>query len=225
MSMMKVRFSERSERLGNVEWVFGLFLLCMLVSAFFFWVTSEIVFNPRSCRQWPVRNGIDPCSRVWLFIMPAIAATFAFKAFKLIVDILFDFWRPLQNRPMSQMLRCFLRLKRMRLDQVVMGDSIEIHFVTLADNYQPYRAFTLTIEEMPRFIFYRGDHSDISPSCIFQEGALLEFSYLADSTGLDYARAKVRCEYEGQVYHGELELEAESYELRILPKSALEKRQ
>jgi hypothetical protein len=157
--------------------------------------------------------------------MPAIAGTFAFKAFKLIIDVLFDFWRPLQNRPLSRMLRCFLRLKRMRLDQVVMGDSIQLHFVTLADNYLPYRAFTLKIKEMPRFIFYRGEHSDISPSCIFREGALLEFSYLADSTGLDYARAKVRCEYEGQVYHGELELEADSYELRILPKSALEKRQ
>lgn len=225
MSIKKIRFSERSERLGNVEWVFGLFLFCMLISAFFFWVTSEIVLHPTSCRQWPVRNGIDPCSRIWLFIMPAIAGTFAFKAFKLIIDVLFDFWRPLQNRPLSRMLRCFLRLKRMRLDQVVMGDSIQLHFVTLADNYLPYRAFTLKIKEMPRFIFYRGKHSDISPSCIFREGALLEFSYLADSTGLDYARAKVRCEYEGQVYHGELELEADSYELRILPKSALEKRQ
>lgn len=225
MSIRKIRFSERSERLGNVEWLFGLFLFCMLISAFFFWVTSEIVLHPTSCRQWPVRNGIDPCSRIWLFIMPAIAGTFAFKAFKLIIDVLFDFWRPLQNRPLSRMLRCFLRLKRMRLDQVVMGDSIELHFVTLADNYLPYRAFTLKIKEMPRFIFYRGEHSDISPSCIFREGALLEFSYLADSTGLDYARAKVRCEYEGQVYHGELELEADSYELRILPKSALEKRQ
>lgn len=225
MSIKKIRFSERSERLGNVEWVFGLFLFYILISAFFFWVTSEIVLHPTSCRQWPVRNGIDPCSRIWLFIMPAIAGTFAFKAFKLIIDVLVYFWRPLQNRPLSRMLRCFLRLKRIRLDQVVVGDSIELHFVTLADNYQPYRAFTLTIEEMPRFIFYRGDHSDISPTCIFQEGAILEFSYLADSTGLDYARAKVRCEYEGQVYHGELELEADSYELRILPKSALEKRQ
>ena len=225
MSIKKIRFFERSERLGNVEWVFGLFLFYMVAGAFLFWVASAIINDPASCRRLRIIPGQDACGLVWLFLMCAIGGAFVFNAFKLIIDLLFDFWRPLQNRPLSRTLRCFLRLKRMRLDQVVMGDSIELHFVTLADNYLPYRAFTLKIKEMPRFIFYRGDHSDIHPSCIFREGAILEFSYLADSTGLDYARAKVRCEYEGQVYHGELELEADSYELRILPKSALEKRQ
>lgn len=225
MSMKKIRFSERAERLGNVEWIVGLFLFYMLISAFFFWVTSEIVLNPRSCRQWPVRNGIDPCSRIWLFIMPAIACTFGFNASKLIINVPYYFWRPLQARPLGRMLRCFLRLKRMRLDQVVRGDSLELHFVTLTDSFKPYQAFTLTIKEMHRFVFYRGDHVDNYPGCIFQEGALLEFSYLADSKGLDYARARVRCEHEGQVYHGELELEADSYELRLLPTSVLENRQ
>lgn len=225
MSIKKIRFFERSERLGNVEWVFGLFLFYMVAGAFLFWVASAIINDPASCRRLRIIPGQDACGLVWLFLMCAIGGAFVFNAFKLIIDLFFDFWRPLQNRPLSGTLRCFLRLKRMRLDQVVMGDSIELHFVTLADNYQPYRALTLTIKEMHRFNFYQGDRIDISPDCIFRESALLEFSYLADSTGLDYARAKVRCEYEGQVYHGELELEADSYELRILPKSALGKRQ
>lgn len=225
MGMKKIRLFERSERIGNVEWVFGLFLLCMLIGAFFFWVASAIINDPASCRRLRIIPGLDACGLVWLFLMCAIGGAFVFNAFKLIIDLYMGFWRPLQTRPLSRTLRCLLRLKRMRLDQVVMGDSIELHFVTLADNYQPYRAFTLTIKEMHRFNFYQGNRIESSPDCIFQEGAILEFSYLADSTGLDYARAKVRCEYEWQVYHGELELEADSYELRILPRSALEKRQ
>lgn len=225
MSMIKIRFFERSERLGNVEWVFGLFLLSLLIGGFCFWLASLVINDPTTCRRLRVIRVLDVCGPVWLFLMCAIAGTFVLHSFKRIVDLGIDFWRPLQSLPLGRTLRCLLRLKRMRLDQVVMGDSIELHFVTLADNYQPYRAFTLTIKEMHRFNFYQGDRIDSSPDCIFQEGALLEFSYLADSTALDYARAKVRCEYEGQVYHGELELEADNYELKILPRSALEKRQ
>jgi hypothetical protein len=225
MILEEMRFVERWERLGNIEAVTWKFLWCVALSAACLWLVLEYIPGSDMCRYRGRMRTSGVCSLGFFSVISVFALMSAFMALKIAVDLCVKFWRPLPRRAISPVLRALVLLKRMHLEKVTKGDALEFSFTTLGANFKPYRALTLKIKGMHRFIFYRGDHCDVSPSSIFQEGALLEFSYLADSTGLDYARVNVRCEHQGQVFRGELELEADSYELRLLPKSVLEKRQ
>jgi len=228
MNLKEIRFFERWERLDAltvVAWLF-LFLIAAVISSGFFFLALRPIFDPDFChyvRTPRARKSCEPGSMFEAFTIGSVFTYFTLKlALGSCVEVLF---RPLARRPLSSILRMFLLFKRVRLDKVAVNGSVDLRFASLHGNYQTYQAFTLKIKNLQRLTFYQGDYIDISPSSIFREGALLEFSYLADSTGLDYARARVRCEYEGQVFHGELELEADSYELRLLPRSVLENRQ
>jgi hypothetical protein len=79
--------------------------------------------------------------------------------------------------------------------------------------------FALNVKGMQKFNFYNVDNEPVSASCIFRGGALLEFSRVKDSAELDCARIMVSSQYQGAFYYGQLELEAESYEIRALPKA------
>lgn len=224
MSLIKIRFVERWNRLEGMEKIVWAFLMCSVLSIAVLWLLYEHRAATVMCRAYyNIRLRIplsrdSACVPLVVLLGVALACYLATNAFKIMFLLFRNFCRPLQRRDFSPVLRSFLLLKRMRLERVLKNHSLELHFTTLADNFKPYRAFVLKIEAIQSFTFYDVDNKAISASVIFQEGAPLEFAQVADSTGLEYARIDVSCEYQGHYFSGQLELEAASHELRMMPK-------
>jgi hypothetical protein len=218
MNIKRLRLVERWERLENVENKAWMFLLFVALAVGFFWVATEPIHRPHVCQSRSLQSR-GACGVDRIFFWSAVACLFGFLAFKVVSDLVDDFCRPLQTRAFSPTLRIFLSLKRMRLERVFKSDELELSLTTLDDNHKPYQPFTFKINGIHKFNFYDRDNKPVSADCIFRGGALLEFSRVRDSAGLDCARVMVSSQYRGAFYVGQLELEAESYEIRALPKA------
>jgi len=226
MNLKNLRLVERWERLEEIYTCVGLFLLFITVSGMFFWIAGEPSRDPGGCVRVggkfssPGRLSCDPDDIMFVLLFGVISGFLSlYIAFMPIIDIFKEFLKPLQSRAFSPTLRVFLLLKRMRLERVFKSDALELNLTTLDDNHKPYQPFTFKIKGIHKFNFYNRDNEPVSADCIFRGGALLEFSRVKDSSDLDCARVMVSSLYQGAFYSGQLELEAESYEIRALPKA------
>ena len=218
MSLKNLRLGERWERLENVERTLWVFLLFTTLCVATFWVVSEPIRDPDVC-TYRVARRHGACAPVGMLLASLAAFAFGFAALKPVIDLFYVFCHPLQSRAFSPTLRVFLLLKRMRLERVFKSDAFELSLTTLDDNHKPYQPFTFKINGIHKFNFYNRDNEPVSADCIFRGGALLEFSRVKDSAELDCARVMVSSQYQGAFYYGQLELEAESYEIRALAKA------
>jgi len=226
MNLRNLRLVERWERLEELHTCVGFFLLFIAVSGVFFWIAGEPLRDPRGCVVFSGKGSSSGClscdaGDVMFVVLFGVVSGLlcVYIAFMPIVDIFKQFLKPLQSRAFSPTLRVFLLLKRMRLERVFKSDAFELSLTTLDDNHKPYQPFIFKINGIHKFNFYNRDNEPVSADCIFRGGALLEFSRVKDSAELDCARVMVSSQYQGAFYYGQLELEAESYEIRALAKA------
>ena len=193
------------------------FLLHSASCVALFWLVSEPARDSDICRYGGLL-GSGLCTTSGVLLGSVFAAVSGFMAFKVIVDFFGVFSRS-YKKPFDPTLRVLLFLKRMRLEKFLPGDGLELVLVVLDDDLQAQRSFSLKVKGMEKFNFYTDDSQPVSADCIFRGGALLEFSRVKDSAELDCARVMVSSQYQGAFYYGQLELEAESYEIRALAKA------
>ena len=216
---MKLKNNHTAQQCKPLEHVWSvvcIFLLHAASSVALFWLISEPQRDSGICRYAGLL-GSSLCTTSGVLLGSAFAVFSGFMAWKAVIDF-FDMFSISPKDPFDPTLRVLLYLNRVRLEKVLYGDVLELDFIVMDDDLQAQKFFTLNIKGVQKFNFYNVDNEPVSANCIFRRGALLEFSPIEYSTEFYCARVMVRSLYHGAFYYGQLELEAESYELRALPK-------
>ena len=210
-----IHTAERCKPLEDV-WSMGfVFLLHSASCVALFWLVSEPARDSDICRYGGLL-GSGLCTTSGVLLGSIFAVISGFMAFKVIIDLFLVLLKS-PKYPFDPTLRVLLLMNRMRLEKVLHGEVLEVILTVMDDNCQAQRTFALKVKGMHKFNFYNHDNEPVSADCIFRGGALLEFSRVKNSAELDCARVMVSSRYHGALYYGQLELEAESCELRALP--------
>lgn len=219
MNLKNFRPAERWERLENVELVKWAFLVFVAACVLWYFAVNMTVANPDMC-SYRISKLPGSCKRYALVILQLIGGASGIFAFAGLVRLINEFFRPLQAQPFSPLLRMLLILERLRVEKVLNGDLLEVTFTTLKKNYQPYQPYVLTITGLKECNFYQYKSEVPGAEFHFNRETTLEFYRIENCGHFDHSRIRVNCIHQGRMYSGELELEADSYTLRPLPRTA-----